>query len=156
MSTSDSFQDNYNSAQTTVKTVSVGVIVAIVVVVLACLGSVIAAFCLWNRNKKRRAARNAAFEPMNSVSAYQYGNDIDRSSMGNDRNQGAAASAFPPSPYSGQTELHGSNVKPRYEMPYTPAPYPEAPNNEVRHEKPYDNGHAELGGKPSTRSELQA
>lgn len=155
MSTSSSFdsaQQSYNSAQSTVHTISIGIIVAIVIIVLSIIASIITAFCLWNRNKKRRAARNAAYDSMNT-GGYQYGNGVSNNDSSNNNKVPPMTS---PSLHEEQPELHGSTVASRYEAPNTVVSYPEAPNNEVLPQKSYDNGHAELGGSHAGRSELQA
>ncbi|KAH8195311.1 hypothetical protein TruAng_010534 [Truncatella angustata] len=146
-SSSDSFQNSFNQ---TASAVSAGVIAAIVLAVVAGIGSIIAGFCLWNRSKKRREARDTAFQPMSNANNYQYGGTA---SQYNNINQ-QATPYNSASPHGGQTELYGSTVSPRSEAPNTPAPYPEAAGREISVAALHDNAQAELGGDRVKRSEL--
>lgn len=116
---------SYESAATSISTVA---IVIIVVIVVSAIVSAAAGIWLCVRAKKRRRARLAGFEALqtNNPMAYNpYGN--------NNQMQGAA----PPSPYvsNSPNELGGTR------LPSTS----EVPNNEVRIERPYDPVVAELG-----------
>ncbi|KAI1850939.1 hypothetical protein JX265_007264 [Neoarthrinium moseri] len=153
MSTSSSdFQKGYNDTQNTVKAVSTGIIVAIVLTIVGTIGFTIALVVLLRRQKKRRDARNAAFEPI------AYNSNTQNAPRGYPSPQPPFQAPSPAHSY--QPGPYGNNVSPRYEAPNTPAPYPEAPNNEVEPKKPYDNAAAELGGSDvkyePTRNELPA
>jgi hypothetical protein len=121
--------------------VSTAIIVVIVIIAVSCIVSVVAAIWLWVRARSRRQDRLAGFEALGNNSRMVYNN-----SNNNNYYQSPMA---PPNPYLGaslnQNELHGSNPPFRAEAPNTLAPLPQAPNNEVQIEKPYDNSRAELG-----------
>ncbi|KAI1497449.1 hypothetical protein F5X99DRAFT_396960 [Biscogniauxia marginata] len=137
----DQAQDTYNRTATTI---SVGWIVGIVIIILFVIGFGVAACYIYRRNQKRRRARE------------QLEQKHDNPVYDNQEPEGYTQTQSSPQagPWAQQSEIPGSAVPPRFEIPNTEVLCKEALNNEVPRSSLYDPPRSELNGAEGRRSEL--
>ncbi|KAI0593321.1 hypothetical protein F4775DRAFT_578570 [Biscogniauxia sp. FL1348] len=151
MSTSNSdFDNQVNQAQDTynltVTTISVGWIVGIVIIVLSVLGFGIAGCYVYRRNARRRRAREQQLNQKDDGPTHD--------NTGLEGGYVQPCSAPLTAPWAQHSEVHGSAVPSRFEVPNTEVPYKQIPNNNSPRNSYYDPPRSELGGSDVHRSEL--